>query len=169
MIPLKLSRVVYYKNVPMDEIHDHRHEAKLLSEINEHMTILIDTYGRTTGMRAPPIEALALRMIMIVDESDVPMDGTIKGNEPANMSTMGILMDLGQVASRCTTSAATTVEASSVEADVVEPTVPMAADGPTNEVDATTTSMSTTPESGGTTTRNGGLEEHRECPPKSEA
>ena len=90
----------------MNEVDQELNEPKLLSAINEHMNILTDTYGRTTGMRAPPIEALALRMMMIVDENDVPtddMDGIIKGNEPANMSTIGILMDLEQV-HPCTTS-----------------------------------------------------------------
>jgi hypothetical protein len=110
-------------NVPVDEVHDDLNATKLLSEINEHMTILIDTYGRTTGMRTPPIEALALRMMMIVDENNVPtddMDDIVKGNEPANMSTTGILMDLEQV-HPCTTStasAASTVPASSVEVNV---------------------------------------------------
>ena len=112
-----------FENVSVHEVHEELNEPKLLSAINEHMNILTDTYGRTTGMRAPPIEALALRLMMIVDENDVPtddMDGIIKGNEPANMSTIGILMDLEQVRP-CTTStasAASTVPASSVEANV---------------------------------------------------
>jgi hypothetical protein len=119
-------------------------------------------------MRTPPIEAVAVTMMMIVNEIDVQTDGIIKGNEPANMSTIGILMDLEQVVSRCTTSAASTVEASSVEANVVEPNVPMAADGTTNEVDADAISMPTTPESGRTTTRIEGLKGHRVHLPKSE-
>jgi hypothetical protein len=139
-----------------------------LIEINKHMLILTDTYGRTTGMRAPPIEAVAVTMMTIVNEIDVQTDGIIKGNEPANMSTIGILMDLEQVISRCTTSAASTVEASSVKANMVEPNVPMAADGTTNEVDADAISMPTTPESGRTTTRIEGLKGHRVHLPKSE-
>ena len=43
-------------NVPMDEVHEDLNAAKLLSEIN----ILIDTYGRMTGVRTSPIEAVAL-------------------------------------------------------------------------------------------------------------
>ena len=103
----------------------------------------------------------------IMDGSTVPTDGIITGNEPANMPTIGILMDLEQVISRCTTSDASTVEASSMEANVVEPNVPMAADGPTNEVDADMISMPTTPESGRTTTRIEGLDGHRVHLPKS--
>jgi hypothetical protein len=114
-----------------------------LIEINKHMIILIDTYGRTTGMRAPPIEALALRMMTIMNEIDVQTDGIIKGDESANMTTDGILMGLEQVISRSTTSAASTVQASSVKAYVVEPNVPMAADGTTNEVDADAMSTKT--------------------------
>ena len=108
-------------------------------------------------------------MVMIVDETDIPMDGIVKGNEPTIMSEMGILMGLGQVVSRCTTSAASTVEASSVKANMVEPNVPMAADGTTNEIDADTMSLPTTPESGRTTTRIAGLKGHRVHLPKSEA
>jgi hypothetical protein len=160
MMPLKLSRVVYY-------VHEELNETKLLSEINEHL-IFIDAYGRATGVRTSPIEALALRMMMIEDETDLPVDGIVKGNEPTIMSEMGILMDLGQVVSRCTTSAASTVEASSVKANVVEPNVPMAADGTTNEVDADTMSLPTTPESGRTTTSIEGLNGHRVHLPKSE-
>ncbi len=116
---------VYEFNVPMNEVHEVHEdldEAKLLSEINKHMIILVDTYGRMTGMRAPPIEELALRMMMIVDKNDIPtddMDGIIKGNEPANMSTIGILMDLEQVRP-CTASAASTVPTSSVKVNVHE-------------------------------------------------
>jgi hypothetical protein len=104
----------------------------------------------------------------VMDGSTVPTDGIITGNEPANMPTIGILMDLEQVISRCTTSDASTVEASSMEANVVEPNVPMAADGTTNEVDADAISMPTTPESGRTTTRIEGLKGHRVHLPKSE-
>jgi hypothetical protein len=139
-----------------------------LSEINEHMKILIDTYGRTTGMRAPPIEALALRMMTIMNEIDVQTDGIIKGDESANMTTDGILMDLEQVISRSTTSAASTVQASSVMANIFEPDVPMASDFPTTEVDADGISMPTTPESGRTTTSIEGLNGHRVHLPKSE-
>ena len=157
-----------FENVSVNEVHEELNEPELLSEINEHMNILIDTYGRTTGMRTPPIEAVALRMMTIVNEIDVQADGIINGNEPANMSTNGILMDLEQVISRSATSAASTVEASSVKANVVEPNVPMAADGTTNEVDADAISMPTTPESGRTTTRIEGLKGHRVHLPKSE-
>jgi hypothetical protein len=141
-------------------------ETKLFSKINEHMKILVDTYGRTAGVRTSPIEALALRMVMIVDETDVSVDGIIKGNEPANMSEMGNLMGLEQVVSRIST--ATTVEASSMEANMVEPNVPMAADVPTTEVDADAISLPTTPESGRTTKRIAGLKGHRVHLPKSE-
>ena len=48
-------------------------------------------------------------MVMIVYETEVPVDDINKGNEPANMSTSGILMNLEQVVSRCTTSTTTTV------------------------------------------------------------
>jgi hypothetical protein len=102
----------------------------------------------------------------IVYEYNVPTDNIFKGNEPANMSEMGNLMGLEQVVSRIST--ATTVEASSMEANVVEPNVPMAADGPTNEVDADMISMPTTPESGRTTTRIEGLDGHRVHLPKFE-
>ena len=51
---------VYEFNVPMNEVHEDLDEAKLLSEINKHMIILIDTYGRMTGVRTSPIEAVAL-------------------------------------------------------------------------------------------------------------
>ena len=95
----------------MNEVHQEMDEPKLLSEINEH---LIDTYGRTTGVRTSPIEALALSVMEVMDGSTVPTDGIITGNEPTIMSEMGILMDLGQVVSRCTTSAASTAPASSV-------------------------------------------------------
>ena len=57
-----------------------------------------------------------------MDESTVPTDGIIKGNEPASMSTIGILMDLEQVRP-CTTStasAASTVPTSSVKVNVHE-------------------------------------------------
>ena len=54
----KLSVNVFETAIPMAKMSAGI-ETKLLSEINEHMTILIDTYGRTTGMRTPPIEALA--------------------------------------------------------------------------------------------------------------
>ena len=149
----------------MNEVHQKLNEPKLLSEINQH---LIDTYGRTTGVRTSPIEALALSMMMI--ETDVPVDGIVKGNEPTIMSEMGILMDLEQVVSRCTTSAASTVAASSVKANMVEPNVPMAADGTTNEVDADAISMPTTPESGRITSRIEGLDGHRvHLPTSSEA
>jgi len=109
---------VYEFNVPMDAVHeDQLNEAKLLSEINEHMKILLDPYGRTTEGRPSPVEALALRMMTVVYETDVPTDGIITGNEPANMSTSGILMSLEQVVSRCTpstTNTASTVRASGV-------------------------------------------------------
>ena len=153
-------------NVPMDEVHEDLNAAKLLSEINEHL-ILIDTYGRATGVRTSPIEAVALRMMTIVNEIDIQTDGIIKGNEPANMSTIGILMDLEQV-HPCTTSAASTVQASSVMANIFEPDVPMASDFPTTEVDADAISLPTTPESGRTTTRIEGLKGHRVHLPKSE-
>ena len=108
----------------------------------------------------------------VMDGSTVPTDGIITGNEPANMPTIGILMDLEQVVSRCTTSAASTVQASSVMANVfepdVEPDVPMASDFPTTEVDADAISLPTTPESGRTTTRIAGLKGHRVHLPKSE-
>ena len=94
-------------NVPMDEVHEDLNAAKLLSEINEHSLIVVDTYGRTTGIRPSPVEALALRM-MIVYETDVPTDDIIKGNEPAIMSMIGNLTDLEQVVSRCTTSTTST-------------------------------------------------------------
>jgi hypothetical protein len=141
-----------------------------LIEINKHMIILIDTYGRTTGMRAPPIEALALRMMTIMNEIDVQTDGIIKGDESANMTTDGILMDLEQVhpCTTSTTSAASTVQASSVMANIFEPDVPMASDFPTTEVDADGISMPTTPESGRTTTSIEGLNGHRVHLPKSE-
>jgi hypothetical protein len=86
-------------------------EPKLLSEINEH---LIDTYGRTTGVRTSPIEALALSMMMI--ETDVPVDGIIAGDASGNMSTSGILVDLERVhpCATSTKSAASTAPASSV-------------------------------------------------------
>jgi hypothetical protein len=84
------------------------------------------------------------------------------------MSEIGILMDLEQVVSRCTTSAASTVEASSVKANMVEPNVPMPADFPTTEVDADAISLPTTPESGRTTKRIAGLKGHRVHLPKSE-
>ena len=82
-----------FENVSVNEVHEELNETKLLSEINEHL-IFIDTYGRATGVRTSPIEALALIMVMIVDETDIPMDGIVKGNEPTIMSEMGILMDL---------------------------------------------------------------------------
>jgi hypothetical protein len=53
----------------------------------------------------------------VMDGSTVPTDGIITGNEPANMPTIGILMDLGQVVSRCTPS--TTIIASTVRASGV--------------------------------------------------
>jgi hypothetical protein len=95
----------------VNEVHQELNEPKLLSEINEH---LIDTYGRTTGVRTSPIEALALSMMMI--ETDVPVDGIIAGDASGNMSTSGILVDLERV-HPCTTStksAASTAPASSV-------------------------------------------------------
>jgi hypothetical protein len=159
---------VFEPAIPMAEVHEELDEAKLLNEINEHMKIILDPYGRATGVRPSPVEALALIMVMIVDETDIPMDDIVKGNEPTNMSEMGDLMDLEQVVSRIST--ATTVEASSMEANVVEPNVPTADDGPTNEVDADMISMPTTPESGRTTTRIGGLDGHRvHLPTSSEA
>ena len=158
---------VFETAIPMAKVYADLDEAQLLSEINEHMN-LIDTYGRTTGMRTSPIEALVLRMVMIVDETDVPVDGIVKGNAPTIRSEMGILMDLEQVVSRCTTSAASTVEASSVKANMVEPNVPMPADFPTTEVDADAISLPTTPESGRTTKRIAGLKGHRVHLPKSE-
>jgi hypothetical protein len=85
---------VFEPAIPMAEVHAELDEAKLLSEINEHMKILLDPYGRTTGVRPSPVEALALRMMMIVYETDLPVDGIVKGNEPTTMSEMGILMDL---------------------------------------------------------------------------
>ena len=63
----------------MNEVHQELNEPKLLSEINEHMKILLDPYGRTTGVRPSPVEALALRMMMIVYETDLPVDGIVKG------------------------------------------------------------------------------------------
>jgi hypothetical protein len=95
----------------VNEVHQELNEPKLLSEINEH---LIDTYGRTTGVRTSPIEALALSMMMI--ETDVPVDGIIAGDASGNMSTSGILVDIERV-HPCTTStksAASTAPASSV-------------------------------------------------------
>ena len=94
---IKASNVelnVFEPAIPMAEVHAELDKAKLLSEINEHMKILLDPYGRTTGVRPSPVEALALRMMMIVYETDLPMDGIVKGNEPTTMSEMGILMDL---------------------------------------------------------------------------
>ena len=91
---LPMSRIVYELNVSRDAAHKDLNETKLLSEINEHMIILLDPYGRTAGVRPSPVEALALRMMMIVYETDLPMDGIVKGNEPTTMSEMGILMDL---------------------------------------------------------------------------
>ena len=85
---------VFEPAIPMAEVHAELDEAKLLSEINERMKILLDPYGRTTGARPSPVEALALRMMMIVYETDLPVDGIVKGNEPTTMTEMGILMDL---------------------------------------------------------------------------
>jgi hypothetical protein len=107
-------------------------------------------------------------MMTIMNEIDVQTDGIIKGDESANMTTDGILMDLEQVISRSTTSAASTVQASSVMANIFEPDVPMASDFPTTEVDADGISMPTTPESGRTTTSIEGLNGHRVHLPKSE-
>ena len=169
MPTVKASNVelnVFEPAIPMAEVHEELDEAKLLSEINKHMIILVDPYGRTTGVRPSSVEALALSVMKIVYEYNVPTGDIFKGNEPANMSEMGNLMGLEQVVSRIST--ATTVEASSMEANVVEPNVPMAADGTTNEVDADAISMPTTPESGRTTTRIEGLKGHRVHLPKSE-
>jgi len=41
-----------------------------LSEINEHL-ILIDTYGRTTGVRTSPIEAVAVRIMPVVNPNEM--------------------------------------------------------------------------------------------------
>ena len=108
---------VFETAIPMAKVYADLDEAQLLSKINEHMN-LIDTYGRATGVRTSPIEALALRMVMIVDETDVPVDGIVKGNAPTIRSEIGILMDLEQVVSRCTTSAASTVTATVMEVNV---------------------------------------------------
>jgi hypothetical protein len=108
---------VFKPAIPMATVYADQDEAQLLSEINEHMAILLDPYGRTTGVRTSPVEALALIMVMIVDETDLPVDGIVTGNEPTIMSEMGILMDLGQVVSRCTPS--TTITASTVRASGV--------------------------------------------------
>jgi hypothetical protein len=112
----------------MVKLHEELHEAAmLLSEINEHSLIVVDTDGRTTEIRPSPVEALM--MMMIVYETDVPTDDIIKGNETAIMSEIGNLMDLEQVVSRCTTSTtstASTVKASSVEVNIFEPAIPMA-------------------------------------------
>ena len=108
---------VFAPAIPMAEVHEELDEVKLLSEINEHMAILLDPYGRTTGVRPSPVEALALIMVMIVDETDLPVDGIVKGNAPTTMSEMGILMDLEWVVSRCTPS--TTITASTVRASGV--------------------------------------------------
>jgi hypothetical protein len=85
---------VFKPAIPMATVYADQDEAQLLSEINEHMAILLDPYGRTTGVRPSPVEALALRMVMIVYKTDLPVDGIVKGNEPTTMSEMGILMDL---------------------------------------------------------------------------
>jgi hypothetical protein len=115
---------VFAPAIPMAEVHEELDEAKLLSEINEHMKIILDPYGRTTGERPSSVEALALSVMKIVYEYNVPTDNIFKGNEPANMSKMGNLIDLEQVVSRIST--ATTVEASSVEVNVFKPAIPMA-------------------------------------------
>ena len=120
-----MSMSVFETAITMAKIHeDLNEEAMLLSEINEHSLIVVDPYGRTTGIRPSPVEALALRMV-IVYEPDVPTDEIIKGNEPAMMSEIGNLMDLEQVVSRCTTSttnAASTVRASGVVKNLNEMT-----------------------------------------------
>ena len=124
-----MSVNVFEPAITMVKLHEELHEAAmLLSEINEHSLIVVDTDGRTTEIRPSPVEALMM-MMMIVYETDVPTDDIIKGNEPAIMSKIGNLMDLEQVVSRCTTSTtstASTVQASSVEANVFEPAIPMA-------------------------------------------
>ena len=124
-----MSVNVFEPAITMVKLHEELHEAAmLLSEINEHSLIVVDTDGRTTEIRPSPVEALAL-MMMIVNETDVPTDDIIQGNETAIMSKIGNLMDLEQVVSRCTTSTtstASTVKASSVEVNIFEPAIPMA-------------------------------------------
>ena len=124
-----MSVNVFEPAITMVKLHEELHEAAmLLSEINEHSLIVVDTDGRTTEIRPSPVEALMM-MMMIVYETDVPTDDIIKGNEPAIMSKIGNLMDLEQVVSRCTTSTtstASTVKASSVEVNIFEPAIPMA-------------------------------------------
>ena len=110
-----MSVNVFEPAITMVKLHEELHEAAmLLSEINEHSLIVVDTDGRTTEIRPSPVEALMM-MMMIVYATDVPTDDIIKGNEIAIMSEIGNLMDLEQVVSRCTTSttsAASTVGAS---------------------------------------------------------
>ena len=125
-----MSVNVFEPAITMVKLHEELHEAAmLLSEINEHSLIVVDTDGRTTEIRPSPVEALM--MMMIVYATDVPTDDIIKGNEPAIMSKIGNLMDLEQVARRCTTSttrtaSTVTVTASSVEVNIFEPAIPMA-------------------------------------------
>ena len=107
-----MSVNVFEPAITMVKLHEELHEAAmrlgmLLSEINEHSLIVVDTYGRTTEIRPSPVEALMM-MMMIVYATDVPTDDIIKGNEPAIMSMIGNLTDLEQVVSRCTTSTTST-------------------------------------------------------------
>ena len=124
-----MSVNVFEPAITMVKLHEELHEAAmLLSEINEHSLIVVDTDGRTTEIRPSPVEALMM-MMMIVYATDVPTDDIIKGNETAIMSKIGNLMDLAQVVSPCTTSTtntASTVKASSVEVNIFEPAIPMA-------------------------------------------
>jgi len=39
---LTISRIVYELNISRDAVHEDLNETKLLSEINEHMEILLD-------------------------------------------------------------------------------------------------------------------------------
>ena len=71
-----MSVNVFEPAITMAKLHEDPHEAAmLLSEINEHSLIVVDTDGRTTEIRPSPVEALAL-MMMIVYETDVPGDET---------------------------------------------------------------------------------------------
>ena len=94
----KLGVNVFEPAITMVKLHEELHEAAmrlgmLLSEINEHSLIVVDTDGRTTEIRPSPVEALMM-MMMIVYATNVPTDNIIKGNEPLTMSKIGTLMDL---------------------------------------------------------------------------
>jgi hypothetical protein len=108
---------VFEPAIPMAKVHADLNDAQARKHITTVVIALQCLPTSTSPSPAEAVELSALSVLKIVYEYNVPTDHIFKGNEPANLSKMGNLIDLEQVVSQIST--ATTVEAPSVEANVV--------------------------------------------------